>query len=856
MRQSFQNRIRISRLISLILAMLVTTAITGAFEYLDEDNKTAEEKAALRIWHEAELAKVQAEIEANGYNWVAGMTSMTRYTDEEFQQMLTMRFTEADERAADQTPQIPFEMMGDLPEAFDWRDLDGVSSVKNQGGCGSCWDFAATAALESIVMINQGIEYDLCEQQVLSCATRFTGCDGDNASTAWLHYRDTGAMLEECSPYRASDSYPCLIDQCEPAVACSEWIDIPYDIEQIKNAVYQYGPVTTGFAVYTNFRNYQSGCYQQAGDAAINHLILICGWDDNHCLGQGAWLIKNSWGENWGDDGFAWVRYGTCQIGKHVQLVYYDSGDQVKPVRVRLDDSYYGNDDGWLDPGERAAFYGTIKNGWLGGEATGIQATLSTDSPRISLQTSHVTNGSLAPGEEVEMSQAFHFRISSSAPVGEKVTLELTTTADGQEPVTDTYVFYIGAVPILYVDDDQGTIADPFLTVALDEIGAAYEHFDPVDQGSPTTEYLQKFDKVIWATGVAGGLPEEETDALSSYLDSGGKLLITGQDVGWDLNERQGPAGDDFYHNYLHAIYLEDDSGYRNLTGVEGDPVSDGLIFSLGGGTGSLAQEYPSRIAALEGAEPILHYAPGLVGGLRYAGDYRLVYLAFGLESINSAENRAKVMERCLAWLGPDTYPPEVAIHNPDGGEVWWPGDEVEISYYGWDTNLDDIELLLSRDGGASYPETLSTGVSGESTVSWTVSGTTSQDCLIKVVATDQDGQTAFDLSDGPFTIIGPATDAASPELQFAFKAGTPNPFVEMTRIYLALAEEEEVDLAVYDPSGRRIRSIYNGQVSGGEHNLRWNGTDEAGRRVAGGMYFIRLEREAGVYEDRVLLLR
>ncbi|MBE0566534.1 MAG: T9SS type A sorting domain-containing protein [Krumholzibacteria bacterium] len=211
----------------------------------------------------------------------------------------------------------------DLPSNLDWRALGGVTPVKNQGSCGSCWAFAATAELESFVKIYYGVETDLSEQQVVSCNPYGADCDGGWATAAYFVFRNTGAVLENCAPYLAMSP---------PAAPCTDsgflkyaWITgydhIANDVEQIKAAL-QNGPVCTGIDASPEFEAYSGGCYDVPGQR-VNHLVLIVGYDDRACGGQGAWLIKNSWGAGFGEGGYIWVRYGAGLTGSSVTQLRY-----------------------------------------------------------------------------------------------------------------------------------------------------------------------------------------------------------------------------------------------------------------------------------------------------------------------------------------------------------------------------------------------------------------------------------------------------------------------------------------------------------------------------------------------------
>ena len=193
-----------------------------------------------------EIEALQREIDAKGYDWTARRTWVTDLSPEDFQALLGYEMPRSEEKriAAGYEPEFPIASY--LPSTYDWRDYGGVTAVKNQGGCGSCWDFAAIAALESAVKIHTATEYDLSEQQILSCATYGFGCSGGHASYAWNYIRQYGAVSEACMPYEADDTVPCTDSGCSKIATVREWVDVPNDVDAIKSAVL-IGPVTTAF---------------------------------------------------------------------------------------------------------------------------------------------------------------------------------------------------------------------------------------------------------------------------------------------------------------------------------------------------------------------------------------------------------------------------------------------------------------------------------------------------------------------------------------------------------------------------------------------------------------------------------
>ncbi len=271
---------------------------------------TPEEAARLEEW--------RAEVEKNGYDWEVGPTSVSHLSHDEFQQRLGDEVPAHIQAIYDTLKPDPAIERMQFRSSFDWRDYGGVTPAKDQGACGSCWAFAAVGAVEAGVLIHEDVFLDLSEQQLIDCNDSGSDCDGGQCVVGYSVMVDPGAVEEECMPYLA-DEGTCRERVCEKVAIVDGDAFIPNTVASIKNAVETYGPVSTSLYADDDLSGYTAGCYENPSTAFTNHAVIIIGWDDAMCGGQGAWLIKNSWGPGWGFNGFGYLKYGTCRIGSNAR---------------------------------------------------------------------------------------------------------------------------------------------------------------------------------------------------------------------------------------------------------------------------------------------------------------------------------------------------------------------------------------------------------------------------------------------------------------------------------------------------------------------------------------------------------
>jgi hypothetical protein len=446
--------------------------------------------------------------------------------------------------------------------------------------------------------------------------------------------------------------------------------------------------------------------------------------------------------------------FGRHGIGPYMVLDSVDASDVSSGADI------------FLDPGDTVQVITWVKMlQSLGFDAQNVSGVMSCDDPAVSVVSNSAYFGAVPMvGTGDNAADPFVFVVSDTLTrvVDVPFSVELLTT-DMFHATSFDFEVRVGHPEVILVDDDDGAPYEMFFESSLDSIGIKAFHWDVRIRSTPEAAVLGMFPAVIWFTGDArsGTLDDSEMLLLAEYLDGGGRLFLTGQNIGEDI------GSESFYTDYLRATYIGPVSDDHILEGVSGDFIGDGLTMITAGSGGGSNQTSQDIIDIISPADTVIMYDDG-IGGVKYdSGIFKTVYFSFGLEGVNDFlqgyDHRPIILKRILLWFGLTV------------------GCEEEC----------DFSVPGAR---------------------------------------------------GDFNVLQNA----------------PNPFSSSTSISLTLPVDTapgEIDLIIYDVSGRAVRTLDIPDRKTKKITLTWDGRDESGRALPSGVYFCSLDGSGSTRSRKMIKL-
>jgi len=319
-----------------VLVLLLASAICVAFCASDAEDFQAFMTTYNKQYKNAAETAQRFEIFKNNKARIAQLNQQgagrTKFAINKFADLTKEEFkaSRLSKVHAQRTPDMPVADDLDvsaIPDSFDWRDKGAVTAVKDQGQCGSCWAFSATGNMEGQWFLAGHTLTSLSEQNLVDCDHECmtyegeqscdAGCDGGLQPNAY-HYviSNSGIDTEASYTYEGVDD-TCRFKAASVGATFSNWTMISQDETQMAAYLVANGPIAIA-ADAEEWQFYFGGVFYIPCGTELDHGILIVGYGtETDIFGQTMpfWIIKNSWGEDWGEDGYIRVERGDGLCG-------------------------------------------------------------------------------------------------------------------------------------------------------------------------------------------------------------------------------------------------------------------------------------------------------------------------------------------------------------------------------------------------------------------------------------------------------------------------------------------------------------------------------------------------------------
>lgn len=270
------------------------------------------------------------QVFSQNLNWInsfdgsfeVGLNEFADLTSEEFLSLYTGYVSQRDDNVVVAPSSGSSSLRATAPATQDWRNQGAVTGVKNQGQCGSCWSFSTTGSVEGAWKLAGHSLVGLSEQNLIDCSVSYgnLGCNGGQMVAAFKYIiNNKGIDTEASYPYKAARG-TCHYSVANKGASISNYATVPSGSESaLQNDVGLLGPVSVAIdASQLSFQFYKSGVYydSKCSSTQLDHGVLAVGYNTDS-TGQKYWIVKNSWGVTWGQQGYVWMardRNNNCGI--------------------------------------------------------------------------------------------------------------------------------------------------------------------------------------------------------------------------------------------------------------------------------------------------------------------------------------------------------------------------------------------------------------------------------------------------------------------------------------------------------------------------------------------------------------